>query len=568
MQDQTGQHNEYDLSSVSVPYMAGLPLRLMAALLESPLCRLLAPILLDNMGVTWFRAQQFEESPTFYPVTAKSTPGSDTERVPPEEWPALPVESGPGFRFATVLDYAEAYRKGVTTPEGVAHKVLEAILASETATPPLRAFIWLDREDVLQQARAATKRYQDGQPLSVFDGVPVAVKDEVDMTPFPTTAGTAFLGHTPARQDATIVARMRAAGAMLIGKTNMHEIGIGVTGHNPHHGTPRNPYNPAHYTGGSSSGSGAAVAAGFCPVAIGADGGGSIRIPSSFCGIVGLKPTFGRLSTFGGAPLTWSLDHYGPLAATATDAALAYAVMAGPDPQDWTSCYQPSPTLKGWQETNLDDLTLGVYWPWFRHATAEVVAACEAMLQSFEGMGASLREVTIPDLEAARIAHTIIIVSEMAQTLDHVYARHHREHSLEVRIDLAAARVLTSRDYIKAQRVRTRTIAHFARALERVDAIVAPSAALVAPAIPPTALPHGDSDISTLVEIMRFATPANLTGLPAISFPAGYGEGGLPIGFQAMGRAWQEPTLLRLALAAEQVVERRKPQVHFEILPG
>jgi Asp-tRNA(Asn)/Glu-tRNA(Gln) amidotransferase A subunit family amidase len=566
MQDRTHQHDEYDLKSVNMPYMAGLPLRLMAALLESPLGGLIAPIVLNNMGVTWFRAQQFEEPPTFYPIAARNPSPSGTDRVPRDEWPAASARPGPGFHFATVLDYADAYRKGVTTPEQVAHKVLEAIQASESATPPLRAFIRMDQEDVLQQARAATKRFQDGQTLSVFDGVPVAVKDEMDMRPFPTTVGTAFLGHTPARQDATIVARMRAAGAVLIGKTNMHEIGIGVTGHNPHHGTTRNPYNPAHYTGGSSSGSATAVAAGFCPVAIGADGGGSIRIPSSLCGIVGLKPTFGRLSTFGGAPLTWSLDHYGPLAATATDAALAYAVMAGPDPQDWTSCYQPSPTLKGWQGTTLNDLTLGVYWPWFRHATAEVVAACEAVLQSFEGMGASLCEVTIPDLEAARIAHIISIVGEMTQALDHVYAEHHREHSLEVRIDLAAARMLTSRDYLKAQQVRTRIIAHFARALEQVDAIVTPSAALVAPAIPPTALPHGDSDLSMLAEVMRFATPANLTGLPAISFPAGYGEGGLPIGFQAIGRAWQEPTLLRLALAAEQAVERTKPQVHFEML--
>jgi Asp-tRNA(Asn)/Glu-tRNA(Gln) amidotransferase A subunit family amidase len=567
MQDQTGQRTEYDLKSVNVPYMVGLPLRLMAALLESPLSRLLAPILLDNMGITWFRAQQFEEPPTFYPITIKDRSGSDSERVPQEEWPALPVESGPGFHFATVLDYAEAYRKGVTTPEQVAHKVLEAIQASETTTPALRAFICLDREDVLRQARAATERYQDGQPLSVFDGVPVAIKDELDMTPFPTTVGTAFLGRTPAKQDATIVARMRATGAMLIGKTNMHEIGIGVTGHNPHYGTARNPYNPAHYTGGSSSGSSAVVAAGFCPVAIGADGGGSIRIPASFCGIVGLKPTFGRVSVFGGTPLGWSVGHYGFLAATATDAALAYAAIAGPDPKDHLSCCQPSPTLKGWQGADLADLTLGVYWPWFRHATAEVVAACEAMLQSFERMGARLREVTIPNLEAARIAHTICIVSEMAQALDHTYAAHHREHSLEVRINLAVARLLTSRDYIQSQRVRTRTIAHLARALERVDAIVTPATALTAPAIPRAALPHGESDLTTLVEIMRFVTPANMAGLPAISFPAGYDEGGLPIGFQAIGRAWQEPTLLRLALAAEQVVERRKPKVHFAMLP-
>jgi Asp-tRNA(Asn)/Glu-tRNA(Gln) amidotransferase A subunit family amidase len=232
------------------------------------------------------------------------------------------------------------------------------------------------------------------------------------------------------------------------------------------------------------------------------------------------------------------------------------------------SCYQPTPTLEGWHGLDLSDLTLGVYWPWFRHATAEVVTACEAMLKALQKMGATLREITIPDLEAARMAHTVAIISEMAQALERTYTAHHREHSLEVRLNLAVARGLTNRDYIKAQRVRTQVIAHFAQALEQVDVIVTPSTALTAPAIPAAALPHGDSDLSTLVEIMRFATPANLTGLPAISFPAGYGQSGLPVGLQAIGRAWQEPTLLRLALAAEQAVERRKPGVHFDMLPG
>ena len=154
--------------------------------------------------------------------------------------------------------------------------MLDAIEASDAAEPPLRAFVAVNRDDVLRQAREATRRIANGQALSMLDGVPVAVKDEFDMVPYPTTVGTAFLGKTPCTKDATAVARMRTAGALLIGKANMHEIGIGVTGLNPIHGTPRNPYDPRCYTGGSSSGPAAAVAAGLCPVAIGADGGGSI----------------------------------------------------------------------------------------------------------------------------------------------------------------------------------------------------------------------------------------------------------------------------------------------------
>ncbi|PIX47532.1 MAG: amidase [Anaerolineae bacterium CG_4_8_14_3_um_filter_59_70] len=567
MKNKTTQNPEYDLKSVKLPYLAGGMLRLFVKLVEGPLRSLLIPSLFKSSGITWLREQRFDEPPTPQPVNYSATLAVEAQAVPQEEWPGAPSLPGLGFRYSTVQDYAEAYREGKITPEDVAHRVIEAIVTSNAAEPPLRAIIAMDREDVLRQAREATKRIKEGGALSVFDGVPVAVKDEVDMTPYPTSVGTAFLGKSPCKEDSTVVARMRAAGALLIGKANMHEIGIGVTGLNPHHGTPRNPYAPDHFTGGSSSGPGAAVAAGLCPAAIAADGGGSIRIPASFCGIVGIKPTFGRISEHGAAPLCWSVAHLGPVAATATDAALAYAVMAGPDPKDPNSLRQPAPTLADWDKLDLSGLTLGVYWPWFRHATADVVAACEAMLNKFESMGAQLREVVIPDLEAGRVAHTITIAGEMAQALDHTYAEHHREHGADVRINLALARAFTTMDYVQAQRVRTRLIANFARVLEQVDVILTPSTALPAPLIPKAALPEGESDLSTLVEIMRFATPANLAGLPAISFPVGYNEASLPLGMQAIGRAWQEATLLRLALAAERVVDRKPPQIHYRILP-
>ena len=560
------QKTEYDLKSVRLPYLAGPLLRLFVTLLESPLRGLLLPNLFRSAGIARLREQQIDEPPTLHPIHARGTLTSEAGSVPQDEWPGPPAQSGPGFHFATVHDYARAYREGKTTPAEVAHKVLEAIGASNAADPPLRAIIAVEREDVLRQARAATERIKNGQPLSTFDGVPVAVKDEVDVVPYPTTVGTAFLGKSPAGEDATVVARMRAAGALLIGKANMHEIGIGVTGLNPHHGTPRNPYNPDHYTGGSSSGPGAAVASGLCPVAIGADGGGSIRIPSSFCGLVGLKPTFGRVSEFGAAPLAWSVAHLGPLAATATDAALAFGVMAGPDPKDHISLHQPPPTLAGWNNPDLSDLTLGVYWPWFRHAKADVVSACESLLKEFEDRGAQVREVVIPNLENARVAHTITIAGEMSQAMGRYYADHRREHGLDVRTNLALARAFTTRDYIQAQRARTQLMTNFNRALEQVDVIITPTTGLTAPAIPPAALPHGESDLTTLTEIMRFTTQANFTGLPAISFPAGYNEAGLPIGMQAIGRAWQEQILLRLALAAEQTVERQAPQMYYEIL--
>ncbi len=561
----------YDLHSVKFPRLAGPSLRLIVGLLESPLGGLLTQNMLKNAGVLWLRDQIINEGPTPQPIHfLNSAPADPETTVPQTQWPA-PGPAAPGFHFPTVHEYAQGYREGRFTPEDVAARVQEAIEASNAThrdQPPLRAVIASDSTDLLRQAHESAARWKNGRPLSILDGVPVAVKDEINQRPYPTTVGTAFLGNAPATDDATVVARLRAAGALLIGKTNMHEIGIGVTGSNPIHGTPRNPYAPGHYTGGSSSGSAVAVAAGFCPLAIGADGGGSIRIPASFCGVVGLKPTYGRVSEYGAAPLCWSVAHIGPLAASVTDAALGYALMAGPDLLDANTLRQPTPLLEGWNRSDLHGLTLGIYWPWFRHAAPEVVAVCETLLQQFELLGGQLQEITLPDLEAARIAHTVTIAGEMAQALSATYPAHHHEHSLEVRLSLALARAFTTMDYVKAQRVRTQLMASFDRALQKVDLILTPATGIAAPAIPTDALKNGESDISTLVEIMRFATPGNLTGLPAISFPAGYTPAGLPVGMQAIGRAWEEPLLLRLALAAEQRVERKAPQIYHKVFPG
>jgi len=566
MDKQPSRDEIYDLRSVKLPYLSGPILKLFVNLLEGPLRRLLIPSLFASSGINEIRKRKFSEAPTTLPIAFTGSLAIKDQAVPEREWPSKQAPDTPGFHFASVYDYARAYRSGSLTPEDVARRVLEAIEASNTSQPPLRAITVVDHEDVLEQARLATARIKARKPLSIFDGVPVAIKDELDMRPFPTTVGTSFLGKTPCEEDATAVARMRAAGALLIGKANMHEIGISVTGLNPNSGTTRNPYNPEHFTGGSSSGPASAVAAGLCPVAIGADGGGSIRIPASFCGTVGFKPTFGRISEHGAFPLCWSVAHLGPLTASATDAALAYGVMAGPDLKDPNSLHQPAPTLKGWDKLNLRNLRLGIFWPWFRHATDEVVNACEAMLKEFEKLGASLHQISIPDMEAGRVAHSVTILSEMYQAMSATYGEHHKEHGLDVRTNLALAGALSANDYIQAQRVRTHLITSFNAVMQDVDMILTPSTGLVAPAIPKDALPDGNSDLSTVIEIMRFCTPANMTGQPAISFPVGYNSQGLPIGMQAIGHSWQEAGLLGLALVAEQLVERQKPRVFFDLM--
>lgn len=554
--------NVYDLKSVKLPYLAGGALKFFTALVEGALGGLLVPNLLQSAGVSWLRKQVIDEAPTHHPIYHVKERGEETGGT---ELEAGEAKTG-GFRFESIYDYAQAYREGVTTPEEVAERVLAAIRESNAANPALRAVIAVQEEDVRRQAREAGARMRAGRGLGVFDGVPVVVKDELDMRPYATKVGTAFLGQEAAAEDATVVARLRAKGALMVGKTNMHEIGINVTGLNPHHGTARNPYNPKHYTGGSSSGSAAAVGAGLAPVGLGADGGGSIRIPASFCGVFGLKATFGRVSEKGAAPLCWSVAHVGPLAGTATDMALAYAAICGVDGGDPNSQHQPAPSFEGWNRRDLKGVRLGVFRAWFEHAEGEVVEACLEMLKRLEAAGAEVREIEIPELELNRVAHTVTIVSEMVQAMSYTYAKHYKEHGLDVRLNLALGQAFNAQDYLLAQRARTRVMRNFNEALAGVDVIMTPSTAVAAPEIKGGALPDGESDLSTTVEIMRFATPANLTGLPAVSFPAGYTRKGLPIGMQAMGRAWEENLLLRVAMTAEQAVERRAPEVFYRVL--
>ena len=558
----------YDLKSVQLPRLAGPALALFVSLVENPLTRgLLLPQLLKSGGIRALRSLLVDEPPTFQPPVPpaeqpQAAPGPYLEAL--EALSAASPAAAKGFAFHTAGEYAATYRSGAADPVAVAERLLQAIADSQQNG--LGIFVAWEGADLLRQARDSAQRIREGRPLSPLDGVPVAIKDELDMRPFGTSVGTRFLGKQPAAEDSTVVARLRLAGALLLGKVNMHEIGIGVTGQNPHHGTARNPYNPGHHTGGSSSGSAAAVAAGFCPIAIGADGGGSIRIPASLCGVVGLKPTYGRVSELGAAPLDWSVAHVGPLAATARDLALGYAAIAGPDPRDANTLHQPTLSVDDFENLDLHGLVLGVYWPWFRHASPEVVSACEALLHGLEGLGARLQEIEIPGLEAARVAHVIIITSEMNAGLERYYAAHRGDYSLEVRLNLALARSFTPNDYLQAQRIRTRLVAAFQGAFAGVDAILTPASAIAAPPIRPEALAKGESDLSQLTEIMRYATPANLTGHPAIAFPAGYTPQGLPVGLQAIGRYWHEHTLLRLAHAAEQLVERQKPQVYYETL--
>lgn len=554
----------YDLTPLKAPRSAGGLLRFLVWIAEGPLGGLLARKFFADIGIDAMRAEAATEP---LPVEHRLLRAARQNHFEGGEPPRPPEAAGPSERpYETAADFVAAYTGGALTPEDVAERMLAWSTASDELSPPLRAVIAQDADQVMLLARQSAERYRQGAPLGPLDGVPIGVKDELDVAGYPTKVGTSFLGARPASEDAHVVSKLREAGGLLVGKLNMQEIGMGVTGLNPHFGAARNPYDPLRATGGSSSGSAAAVGAGLCPIAVGADGGGSIRIPASLCGQVGLKATFGRISEHGAAPLCWSVAHVGPIASTARDAALAYLAMAGPDRHDLNSTAQPPVSLERFGDEHLEGMRLGVYRAWFEHADRDVVACCDRVLTELAARGATIVDVTIPDLALLRTAHLVTIVSEMRASHRSHILHNRKAYNLDTRLNLALAGHMLATDYVHAQRLRARFDHHFEKVLRTVDAIVSPSTACTAPLLPLDALRSGESNLELTDRVMRFAPAGNLTGLPAISCPAGYDRDGLPVGVQFMGRAWSEGLLLRLASVLETFVERQPAKVHRKLL--
>lgn len=554
----------YVKTEVKLPRLAGASLRALATALDVPgLSAAIQSSMMKSLGIEMLR-QRATDAPQWTPTRLRPRAAATTA-------PTIDLEVIAGAAGESgIAAFTGAYRGKKVTPVDVAEKVI-AQTAASNALPaangafPLRAIVQQDVDDVRAQAKASAERWSKGAPLSVLDGVPVAIKDEVDQKGYGTSAGTKFFGKEKATEDSFAVSKLRAMGAMLIGKANMHELGMGVTGLNPHLGSARNPHDLTRATGGSSSGSGAAIAAGLVPLALGADGGGSIRTPSSLCGVVGLKPTFGRVSEHGAAPICWTVAHIGPMGATARDVAVGMAVMGGPDKREPQTELQPPltlPTLDG----DLKGRTLGVFKPWFEDATPDVVSACWAGMKAMEKRGATIVDVEVPDLDLLRVVHLFTIVIEMAASQAAHYDAHKGDYGVDTRINLKLARSLDATDYVHAQRHRSTLCDHFDRALEKVDALCTPTVGCVAPPLHDDALATGESDLPLLMQIMRFAPAANITGLPAISIPSGTGAHGMPVGLMAMGRAFEEGTLLHLADALGRDMPPPRAKHRFDTL--
>ncbi len=449
-----------------------------------------------------------------------------------------------GRRLMTIGEAAAALRRR----EISSLELTEAALARiAERNPHLNAYITVTAGAAVDDARRADAELRAGVDRGPLHGIPLGVKDLYDTAGVRTTAGSSFFAERVPAADATAVARLRAAGMVLTGKHNTHEFAYGTTTINPHYGPARNPHEPSRIPGGSSGGSAVAVADGMCYGALGTDTGGSIRGPAALCGIVGLKPTFGRVPRTGIVPLSWSLDHAGPLARTVADTALLLQAVAGHDPADPSSSTVRVPNFSAALEAGVTGLRLGmVRGPHHDQATPAVKGGVAAAVRVLAAAGAEVSEVSAPLLDDAEALSFTVSGAEAAAYHLRRLQTAPEGFGPDVRDRLESAASLPATTYINAQRARRLLTMQIDAWFGHVDVVVLPAAARTAPLIGPNAS----------AQMRAFPSPRrpfNLTGHPAISVPCGFDEGGLPTGLQVVGRYWDEATVLRVASTWERL---------------
>jgi len=388
---------------------------------------------------------------------------------------------------------------------------------------------------------------REGKADGALAGIPIAVKDLYDIQGVPTTAGSLFFKDFVPGQDAFVIKKLKEAGVTLLGKTNTHEIALGVTNVNTHFGTCLNPWDISRITGGSSGGSAAATAAGMCLGALGTDTGGSTRIPASLCGVVGLKPTYGRVSLRGILPLSWNLDHAGVLTRSVKDAALLLEVMAGYDSHDPSSMDAPvsdflsggAGGIRGWKI----GLVVGKY---VEASDPETLAAIQQSAQVFARLGANVEEVQMEWLHEAAAANGQMTQADGAALHRERLELHPELFGADVRQRLETGRALTSTEYSLARRTQVVIRRKSDEFFRRFDLLLLPTTPIPAPAI------EGDDAIERARLLTRFTAPFNLSGLPALSVPCGFTKSGLPIGLQIVAGAWREANVIRAGQAYEE----------------
>jgi aspartyl-tRNA(Asn)/glutamyl-tRNA(Gln) amidotransferase subunit A len=447
-----------------------------------------------------------------------------------------------------LTDIAARMAQGSLSPVDVTAALLDRI---GTLDPGIQAFECLN-ENALADAQRLADELSHGVLRGALHGVPIAVKDNYLTADMPTTAGSHAPGYAFPLADSAAVARLRAAGAVLIGKTRTHEFAWGTE-------TPptRNPWDPSRIPGGSSGGSGAALAARLAYGALGSDTGGSIRIPASLCGVVGLKPTFGRVSRAGIVPHSWSLDHAGPLALSVRDAALLLEVLAGYDPADAGSAGVAVPDFRAALHDGIEGLRIGVCRNhFFGRNEAEVEARVEEAIADLAALGAHVIDFELPNLQYGLGAIFAIELASSSAYHDKGLQRGATAAMADdVRTLVEIGRLVSASDYLKAEQLRALLIEDFAAVFRRVDVIVTPASPVTAWQRGQRSVITGGVEESPLAASWRLTYPFNLTGSPALSLPCGFDSRGLPVGLQIAGRPFDEATVLRVGQAYENLHE-------------
>jgi aspartyl-tRNA(Asn)/glutamyl-tRNA(Gln) amidotransferase subunit A len=444
-----------------------------------------------------------------------------------------------------IPDLVRAFREGRQSPFEFAHTLLGHIDAAASS----HSYITVTRDHALARAKAIAAASERGSGLF---GIPYACKDLFFTRGIETTGGSrARRGWIP-DHDAAVIERLSAAGAILVGKTNMHEFAHGITGENPVFGTPVNPYDSTRLAGGSSSGSATAVAQGLACFALGSDTGGSTRVPAALCGLVGLKPTYGRVSLFGAIPYSWSVDHAGILANSAEDTAAVLQVVAGFDARDPASADLPVDDYGAALNTPLPR-RLGILSAASMPVLEPSVAnAYRHAIDGFKAAGAEISEIVLPDLAEARTVALLIQMPEALAYHRRGLAEQGALYGADVRAGFAVGEFILAEHYVTAKRMMERYRQQMATAFRQVDAILTPTCPIVAPKLGQTTVTLGGRELPVGNALTCFTSLFNMTGNPAVSVPCGFDEGGLPIGLQIVGRPFEEGTILRLARDQEQ----------------
>ena len=431
---------------------------------------------------------------------------------------------------------------------------------AEANNKRINAYINISRYDAETSAKKAEEEIANGNYRGMYHGIPMGIKDNIYFKDEVTTMASKIHENFVSDYDATVVKKLRDAGVIFTGKLNMHEYAWGITNNNPHYGACRNPWDLEKIPGGSSGGSGAAVAADMSVASLGTDTAGSIRIPSSACGIVGLKPTHGRVSKYGCYPLAWSLDHIGPMTKTVKDAAGLMNVIGGYDKNDPTSLDVPVDNYTNFNG-DVKDLVIGVNEDYFfNQVDSDIEKLVRQSIQSLVDQGAKVEEVKVPSLQYAEWAELVTSLSE-ASAIHHTdLLKRPDDFGHDIRLLFELGELPSAVDYLQAQQVRRQLKQDFAKAFEKVDVLISPTLPVIPPSIGEDFADLNGKKVDLIDSIIRFTGPGNLTGLPALSIPCGT-KGNMPVGLQIMGPVFSEKAILNAGYALEKTnpLEGKKP---------